>query len=146
MKYTQKHIDILSDIIREEHLTSIRLRPKKSAMSSYCSVKGQSITIGTKDTKLRILLAMSHETGHLLSARQGHSIPSRTGILYNWGVLLNQKDGAKILAEERRAFRLGFSLMEENGIEVSEEMLSLRDELMQGHERKVASILERKKR
>ena len=100
-----------------------------------------SIILGTKGMKHLILLALCHEYGHILSVRSGKGLPRSTAMFYAMNIVRSKRDGKAILAEERRAFRLGFKLLRDDGIPIDEDMRYARDVLIASHIKLVRKLL-----
>jgi hypothetical protein len=141
MKYTQKHIDQMLSLIRKDGVSVKLIQASPLDSKSYPYNFYPSIILGTKGMKHLILLALCHEYGHVLSVRSGKCLKRSTAMFYAMNIIRSKKDGKAILAEERRAFRLGFKVLRDNGIPIDEDMQYARDVLIASHVKLVLKLL-----
>lgn len=122
MRYTQKHIDLMSKVIRKNGV-SIRTKKEHPLDSgSNCFAFNPYIMLGIKGPKWIVLVALAHEYGHYLSIKQGTKLKRGTVMLCRMGVILSKKDAELLKEEERIAWNLGFKELRANGIMVDESL------------------------
>jgi len=119
---------IRNDGIRVRHLN-------KSFLASGCNCHSRFplIFVGNQGTIRFRLLALSHEYGHCLSIRRGDGLSMREAIFSRFNYIGSKKHAARLLREERRAFRFGFAFLRSSGIAVDDEMLRARRILIGTH-------------
>lgn len=126
MRYTQKHIDLMSKVIRKNGI-AIRIKKEHPLRSqSNCFDINPYIKLGTVGPKWMTLIALAHEYGHCLSVLQGTKLKRRTAMMCRMGVILSKKDAKLLKEEERIAWNLGFKSLRDNGIIVDEDLQSFR--------------------
>jgi hypothetical protein len=144
MRYTQKHIDQMLSLIRKDDVSVELIQEPPLVSKSSPHNFHPRITLGIKGMKHLILLALCHEYGHVLSVRSGKGLKRSTAMFYAMNIIRSKRDGKAILAEERRAFRLGFKVLRDNGILIDEDMKYARDVLIASHIKLVRKLLKEK--
>lgn len=126
MIYTQKHIEKMMKVIRNNGV-SIRTKKEHPLDSgSSCFALDPYIILGIRGPKWMMLAALVHEYGHCLSVQQGTKLTRGTMMMCRMGVILSKKEVKLLTEEERTAWNLGFNELRANGIVVDKDLQRLR--------------------
>jgi hypothetical protein len=144
MKYTSRHIEKVIRIIEDDGVAVRRYKRSALDSSANCYSPMPSIKLGVDDYKYLVIAALVHEYGHCKSVKISRAggtkcLPMLIAIYNNennpW---LEQEEKAAIIREERRAWRLGFKLLRDNGIAVDKKMLYFRQVCVEAHIKRLA--------
>lgn len=143
MKYDRRTVNRLINKI--EKYFGIKVKQKKTGWwhsGCNCWAPGhQDIYIGMRaEYWYEVIGALAHEFGHCQSVLKKKNIKMGTYMLYKLCALYTEQQRQDIIAEERRAWRYGFKLMRDLGIEVDDRLLKFRDKLIRGHIKRVNSM------
>lgn len=127
--YRYRHYEKLLRHVRQDgisvrHTNADPLNPYSSG--SDCYSMHQSIWIGRKGYLRIRILVLAHEYGHCLSRRRGGGLTLGHALFR----IKDAKHERVVVAEEHRAFRMGFAALKKLKIPIDPEMLHARRVLM----------------
>lgn len=138
--YTTLHYTRLKSAIRRHDVRIIE-HSTRGLEWTHCTPfsRVQTIRMGTDVPRYLLIASLVHEFGHILSRRSGQGLSMGDMMGYRFDIASNPR---AIMAEERRAWRLGLAFMRRIGIPVCDRIIRARRILLASHTRNLRRISE----